>query len=425
MSGFLGPAMELIITINSTDAVTEQPPAVAKTRSRSLELILGLLPLVLGFQLIIWMSYLPTALGGHADFRNCYSAGLILRSGRGRQLYDYELQRQIQNTTISPATMVLPYVHLPYEALLFAPFTIFSYRKAFVGFLFLNLVFLFIAFWLWQKLPPSKVQVWRWFSLLFFVGFAPISATLLQGQDSILTLLLFSAAVVSIDSNEMLAGAFLGLALYKFQLVLPIAALFLLWRRWNFLAGSSVSALSALGLSAILASPDGLRQYFLSLHDISTKFTAGNNIVYIMPVSSMPNIRGTLLAIPHLSPGIASGLVIALSIVVFGFAFWSGINVSSRCQLAIAISTTTLVGYHVLMHDLSILLIPMAMLLSMGQRLWTLPLVWLCSPLCFVGYAPVVTVAILVFFFAMIFLMRQGNSSRVEISYASSVTQIR
>src|SRR5579864_8998996 len=175
------------------NTLTDKCMAAGNIQSRSLEIILGLLPLVLGFQLIIWIAYLPTALGGDADFRNFYSAGLILRSGRGHQLYDYPLQRDIQNAAISPASMVLPYVHLPYEALLFAPFTLLSYRSAFLCFLSLNVVLLFISYRLLQGRLWRALQMWRWFPLLFFVGYPPATATLLQGQDSILTLLLFCA----------------------------------------------------------------------------------------------------------------------------------------------------------------------------------------------------------------------------------------
>jgi len=45
-----------------------------------------MLPIVLGIQLLAWLIFLPAAIDGNADFRQVYSAGYILRSGRGRQL---------------------------------------------------------------------------------------------------------------------------------------------------------------------------------------------------------------------------------------------------------------------------------------------------------------------------------------------------
>jgi len=39
------------------------------SRTKSLDIVLGLLPLLLGLQLIIWIAYLPAAQRGNADFR--------------------------------------------------------------------------------------------------------------------------------------------------------------------------------------------------------------------------------------------------------------------------------------------------------------------------------------------------------------------
>src|SRR5437762_1016280 len=103
-----------------------------------MEIVLGLLPLVLGVQLLIWVVYLPAALGGNADFRNCYSAGLIVKSGQGHQIYDYRLQKELQDSLISKSSMVLPYVHLPYEAILFVPLAFLKYKVAYFCMLALN-----------------------------------------------------------------------------------------------------------------------------------------------------------------------------------------------------------------------------------------------------------------------------------------------
>ena len=221
--------------------------------------------------------------------------------------------------------MVLPYVHLPYEALLFAPFTLMSYRDAFIGFLSLNLVLLGASYILLRKQMLRTLRLWRWFPFLFFVvGFAPVSATLLQGQDSLLTLLLFLAALVSLDSDrEITAGLFSGLALYKFQLVLPIVALLLIWRRWGFALGAAISTLTVLALSAAVSGVSGLTQYFLSLRDISTKFISTNEVLYVMPVMRMPNVRGMILAIPGLPSVFAVATIAAISLILFGIAAWA------------------------------------------------------------------------------------------------------
>src|SRR5262249_45989979 len=156
-------------------------------RIRSLEMILGLLPLVLGFQLLIWIVYFPTALRGFADFRTFYSTGVLVRTHQGDRIFDYEAQRNIQDTQISPSATELPYIHPAYQALIFAPLSLLRYRYAFLVWLGISLALLLMSFWTLKRYLGRLHDSWRWLPILFFVGFAPVSGALLQGQDSIVT----------------------------------------------------------------------------------------------------------------------------------------------------------------------------------------------------------------------------------------------
>lgn len=388
-------------------------PVTAHKNPRSLEVILGLLPLVFGLQLIIWIVYLPAALRGNADFRNCYTAGIILKSGQGHQIYDYRLQKEIQDALISQSPMVLPYVHLPYEALLFVPLALLTYRHAYLCLLALNLLCLFGCYRMLREKLWRLNALWWCFPFLFVLAFMPVPAALMQGQDSLLTLLLFAGALSSLEAGKDLqAGLLVGFAVFKFQLVIPIVALFFLWRRWRFVVGSSISVLTSLSLSVLVSGFASLAGYVRSLHEISTKFTAAGQILYLMPVARMPNIRGLVLSIPHLAPGAAIVLVAILSGAVVLLAAWSARNAPAPWQLAIAISTTTLVGYHVLTHDLSILLVPIAMLLSRREArgLWIIPIVWLSTVLCFFALDYWVTVPLLAFFFSLVLQVRHSST---------------
>ena len=379
-------------------------PVTAHKNPRSLEVILGLLPLVFGLQLIIWIVYLPAALRGNADFRNCYTAGLILKSGEGHRIYDYRLQKEIQDSVISQSPMVLPYVHLPYEALLFVPLALLTYRNAYFCLLALNLLCLLGCYRMLRKKLWRLETLWWCFPFLFLLAFMPVPAALMQGQDSLLTLLLFAAALGSLEARKVLrAGLLIGFAVFKFQLVIPIVGLFFLWRRWRFVVGSGISVLTALSLSVLVSGFASLAGYARSLHEISTKFTAAGQVLYLMPVARMPNIRGLVFSIPHLASGAAMVLVTILSFAVVILATWSARNAPAPWQLAIAISTTTLVGYHVLTHDLSILLVPIAMFLSQREArgLWIIPTVWLSTVLCFFALDYWVTLPLLVFFLVL------------------------
>lgn len=372
-------------------------------RTRSLEIILGLMPLVLGFQLLIWIVYLPLALRGNADFRNCYSTGLLLRTGRGHQIYDYEVQHEIQDKFISQTATGMPYVHPPYEALLFAPLSFLTYRTAFLCWLGLNLLCLLVCYQILREKFWRLDKSWRWLPFLLFIGFVPVTAALIQGQDSIVTLLLLTTALVNLDSgNDLLAGFMVGLAAYKFQLVLPIGCLFFLWRKWRFVCGTCLSGLTAVLASASITGAENLLSYVPYVRKTATNFAA------MMPVARMPNLRG-LVSLLHLRGDISTAIVLALSVAVMVLAAWSARKTSLDWQLSIAISVAVLVGYHVMTHDLSILLVPMSMIL--GERgtsgLWTIPMLWLSTTLCFFGHGPLVALPLLSLFLFLALRLRR------------------
>ena len=81
-----------------------------------------------------------------------------------------------------------------------------------------------------------------------------------------------------------------GLGLFKMQIVIPIALLFLLWRRWRFFAGFALSAglLSLISLWVV-----GFAQtaaYARSLLSVGTNVAAAHQ--FPLRVSIMANLRG-------------------------------------------------------------------------------------------------------------------------------------
>src|SRR5215469_12052830 len=63
---------------------------------------------------------------GYPDFTTFYSAATIVRQGQGRSLYDEALQTRVKHE-VAPGMknqrIAVPYMHAPFEALLFVPFT--------------------------------------------------------------------------------------------------------------------------------------------------------------------------------------------------------------------------------------------------------------------------------------------------------------
>ena len=195
-------------------------------------------------------EYIPK---GYADFTIFYSAGKIIRSGPRANLYDGTLQFQVQRE-FAPEVRIrqaaLPYNHPPFEALLFVPLTWLGYLNAYLVWNLFNLLALCTI----PILLRDQVALLRtrppWFWALLALAFFPAFMTLIQGQDSILLLLIFVLTYVFLKKNaDFVAGSCLALGLFRFHLVLPLALILLLRSKRKAVLGFSCVAVFLLVLS--------------------------------------------------------------------------------------------------------------------------------------------------------------------------------
>jgi hypothetical protein len=195
-----------------------------------------------------------------------------------------------QDVLVGSNDRALPFIRPAYQAVLFVPFSLLPYRTAYLAFLAVNLVLLAIAFWILRSHMSHLMRVWRFLPVFLFLVFYPIALALMQGQDSILLLLLLTAALAALEGDqELRAGMLVGLGLFKMQIVIPVALLFLLWRRWRFFAGFALSAcllslisLWVVGFAASVA-------FARSLFSVGTGLVAANQ--FPLRVSIMANLR--------------------------------------------------------------------------------------------------------------------------------------
>src|SRR5437879_6573714 len=131
--------------LSSTDTGAGELKQFRRTRYVQ-DILLGILPIIFCIQFLAWLTFFPNALRGHADFRQLYIAGYMVRTGHRTQLYDYAAQTFFQNALVSNGELALPFIRPAYQALLFVPFSLFSYRTAYLGFLLLNVLLLALAY---------------------------------------------------------------------------------------------------------------------------------------------------------------------------------------------------------------------------------------------------------------------------------------
>jgi len=151
--------------------------------------------------------------------------------------------------------------------------------------------------------------------------------------------------------------------LFKFQIVIPIALLYLIWRRWRFVFGFASLALAETVASIWLVGTSQFITYARSL------ITLGGGVHEVTkPVANlMANLHGLVFGLTGGNlPGfwIVAVTAILSGIVLLLAAFSHRMDARSGDAFLIAVTACALVSYYLLIHDLSIMLIPVAVSLD-------------------------------------------------------------
>jgi hypothetical protein len=333
-------------------------------------LALGIPLYLVAIHLWTWILFVPGSLtkGGY-DFRQSYTAAYMLRTGHGRELYDYEAQKTFQDELVSRKPVALPFVAPAYEALLLEPLSLVSFRTAYVLFALLNLAVLSICFVLLRPWMSNLGSVFRWLPVTLFLGFLPVAIALIDGQDAIiLTTLLAAAFALLTKQRQLWAGVLTGLAFFKFPIVLPIALLFLVWRHWRLVWGFGISAASVILLSVWLTGIQQTRLYVGALMSIAG-LTRPTTPLAVYPVNwrMMANVHGLLTGLLRgsMPDSWLHVLTIVVSAGVLAYTTIAGRRIHDAYRrFLLAITCSVLVGHHTYMYDLSVLLIPVIALLN-------------------------------------------------------------
>jgi hypothetical protein len=359
-------------TAQPTPAVSNNPRSSLDTPYYVKACALGIPAYLMGVHLWTWVFGLMVFLGGRADFRQLYAAGYMVRTGHANQLYDYDAQKYFQDNLVSPAQMALPFIRPAYQALAFAPLSYLPYPRAYFAFLAINVAILSLIYVLLLPWTQSLRAIYPWLPLSLILGFLPLAAALIQGQDSVLlTAIVVSAFVLLAKGQDFAAGSLVGLGLFKFQIVIPIVLLFLVWRRWRFVAGSTGVLVILGSLSGWLVGAEQTRVYARSLFSMAGGMAPNANVLhYPIPLQTMANLHGFVFGIfGGRVPGIwVQAVTIFLSLAVLVWTVLRGRRVSNASNashlLLLAIPCSVLVSYYAFIHDLSVLLLPAVLLLN-------------------------------------------------------------
>jgi Glycosyltransferase family 87 len=307
------------------------------------------------------------------DFPDFYCAARMLAEGRGRQLYDADLQRQYQARYTGRVGTLN--IHPPFEALLYLAVAGLPLRRAYLLWSLLNVAFLAVGL---HRLAKDALQPWNWSALLAAaLIFVPVLLCLLQGQDSLLLLLLVVLGFTHLRREKpFAAGCWLGLGLFKFQIGLPLMLVLLLTQgksaRSGLARGFCLVALMLTGVSVAISGWSVFTAYPRFLLSLKAQPFAG-----VIP-QAMANFRGLtyfFLRSDQSAWAIAamvalSGAALARTLLVWEHAESSSqqtFAAATRDEFDLGFANTVLfallVSYHLNPHDLTLLLLPIALLL--------------------------------------------------------------
>jgi len=311
-----------------------------------------------------------------SDFTALYTGGTIVRQGNGSKLYDLEEQTRVKETLFEQKGMIVN-THPPFEALILAPLTRLSYLRAYVVWGIINILFWMAFVYLVRPHAPVPKQTFQYFILCF--GFFPLWVALLAGQTTLPLLVLYCLTFVSLKhQKDFRAGVFLGLGLFKFQLVLPFALICLFRQKWRLMAGFVSAALLLGVLSTLAVGPAGMASYIKLLFYI-VKHPTDPAYIDVLPVD-MPTVRGFLsvLLTGRLPLERINAVVAIISVFLVLFTAWRWRQEDRRkgggsqnLMFAAALAITLMTSFHLYVYDLSLLVLVVLLVFASSQ--WSEP----------------------------------------------------
>ncbi len=305
--------------------------------------------------------------GHSSDFTQFYCAAQMIRQNRGGSLYDLTKQMEFQSR-VAPVHVF--YNHPPFGALLYLPYTYVPYGTACILWTITSLGLLIIAVLLIQASTDftssisrfSRVRADVGLAAVLFLTFGPATTCLLIGQDSMLMLVVYSMVFALLKrGSDFQAGCVLACGLFKFHLILPFALILLLRRKWSVLKGFGLIGSLFVLISVGISGSQILITYPRLLFFDPTYQKIGG-----FAPEFMPNIRGLLFVLTRGKvTGPAFGvLVAACSIVVLWYAAKNWRDERLATSFAASLLATLLSSYHLYNYDLTLLLLPIAILFS-------------------------------------------------------------
>jgi len=322
------------------------------------------------------------------DFLHFYTLGTLASRDRGDLLYDMRAQADLARELV-PENSNSVYVPLygPQVSLVFAPLARLSYGWALTAWLALNvLIYGFCCYAVWKTC--LNLQEHQWTVLVLAIAFAGFFHLLLWGQTSGLALLCFTLAYLALRRDQkILAGWAIGSLIFKPQLGLAAAVVFVCVLEWKVVFGALVAVALQLAAACMHYGAEVMRAYFHALANMESMLLLLEPRLY--QTHSLRSFWSLLIPWPR----VALGLYVAstLGVLLLVVQCWKR-KASLEIRYAALLLASVLVSPHLTVYDLVILALAFLLLgdWSVAHREesrshWLQVLLYACYPLFLLG----------------------------------------
>jgi len=293
------------------------------------------------------------------DFLHFYTLGSLALAHRGADLYNLEAQSRLaaQRVPAAAGILYLP-LYPPQVSILFAPFARLPYSCALILWLaFSALLYGVSCYAVWRACPELRDHKTTVFILA--LAFPAFWHLIVWGQTSALALVCFTLAFFALRArHKFVAGLALGCLIFKPQLAVAAALVFVVTLNWKVICGALLSAAAQLSLGWFYYGPAPLREWTRALHDVPSKLAMFEPRLY--HTHSLRTFWTMLILWPAVS--LALYLITALLVAAVTITCWQ-----SRLPLSVRYSAlllaTVLLAPHLTVYDL-VILAPAFLLLS-------------------------------------------------------------
>jgi len=293
------------------------------------------------------------------DFLHFYTLGSLAIAHRGGDLYNMDAQAAAATQRVPDARGIryLP-LYPPQVSLVFAPLAYLSYGRALaVWWLCTAVIYGASCYWIWRVCP--NLRDFGGTVALVAIAFPAFFHLIAWGQTSALALACFTAGFLLLrDKREFAAGLALGCLIFKPQLGLAAAVVFIVVGRWRLLAGAALSAAAQIAAGIAHYGVGPFRSWLRTLGAVPALLPS------LEPRPYQTDCLRTFWAMLVPWSGAAFGLYVVSAIVVLAgtIALWKR-QESLSLKYSALLLATVLISPHLTVYDL-VILAPAILLLT-------------------------------------------------------------